>query len=84
MLVSAVRVVSAPELVGVHARGGGKRFRALSQDAVRYANDGGGSEKRTLKNVAEGGRSFIPLESGLRNLFEFFSSFHHRTRLRSR
>lgn len=26
MLVSAVRVVRAPELVGVHAKGGGKRF----------------------------------------------------------
>ena len=30
MFVSAVRVVSTPKLVGVHARGGGKRFRALS------------------------------------------------------
>lgn len=35
VLVSAVRVMSTPELVGVHAKEGGKRIRVLSWDAVR-------------------------------------------------
>jgi hypothetical protein len=43
VLAAAVGVVSAPELVGVHARGGGKRFCALLRDAVRYVDEGGGS-----------------------------------------
>lgn len=39
VLVSAVRVMSTPELVGVHAKGGGKRIRDLSGDADRQADD---------------------------------------------
>ena len=77
MLASAVRIVSTPELVGVHAKGGRKRFRDLL--AVRHADDGGGSGKRSLGNTEERGRAFIPLEkNGLTNLFGFIavSSLH--------
>jgi len=75
VFVSAVRVVSAPKLVGVHARGGGKRLRALSWDAVRHVDDGGGSGKRTLGNgEREVGLLYI-WKNGPRNLFEFFCHF---------
>ena len=47
VLVSAVWVVSTPELVGVHAKGGGKRFRVC-----RGTQSGRQTMRRKRKEVA--------------------------------
>lgn len=67
VLVSAVRVVSTTELVGVHAKGKGKEGLDLSLSAVRDVAGGGGEEEGTVGNGEDGGRPFISLKNRKRN-----------------
>jgi len=81
VLVSAVRVVSTPELVGVHAKGGGKRFRDLHADRqtmeVEAERGCWGMGRREL------GLLSLSKKNGLRNLFGFIDiSSPHEARSR--
>ena len=64
-------------------KGRGERFREL--DAVRHADDGGGSGERSLRNWKERGRLiYRRKKNGLRNLFGFICRFITARTRRSR